>query len=94
MCKVPGMNKLKHYLEDNKIARRDFAALIGVDQSVLSRFCNDLARPGLEKAVAIERATGGEVPAAFWVDKMQPEDRAPNAPDPTPETPTSEKDAA
>ena len=49
----------------------DFADLIGVDQSVLSRFCRGLARPGLDKAVAIERATQGAVPAAYWVDQPQ-----------------------
>lgn len=65
------MNKLQKHLEDNKIGRRDFADLIGVDQSVLSRFCRGLARPGLDKAVAIERATDGAVPAAYWVDEPQ-----------------------
>lgn len=65
------MNKLQKHLEDNKIGRRDFADLIGVDQSVLSRFCRGLARPGLDKAVAIERATQGAVPAAYWVDQPQ-----------------------
>ena len=55
------MNKLQHHLETNNIARSDFAEQIGVDQSVLSRFCRSLARPGLDKAVAIERATDGAV---------------------------------
>lgn len=66
------MNKLQHHLETNQIARRDFAETIGVDQSVLSRFCRGLARPGLDKAVAIERATDGAVPASYWVDEFQP----------------------
>ena len=77
------MNKLQHYLETNNIGRREFAELIGVDQSVLSRFCRALARPGLDNAVAIERATGGAVPVAYWVDE------APGTPSP----PTTE-DAA
>jgi len=66
------MNKLQHHLETNHIARREFADRIGVDQSVLSRFCRGLARPGLDKAVAIERATDGAVPASYWVDEFQP----------------------
>lgn len=65
------MNKLQHHLETNNIARREFADRIGVDQSVLSRFCRGLARPGLDKAVAIERATDGSVPASYWVDEIQ-----------------------
>lgn len=65
------MNKLQHHLETNNIARREFADLIGVDQSVLSRFCRNLARPGLDKAIAIERATDGAVPASYWVDDFQ-----------------------
>lgn len=71
MCKLARMNKLQHHLETNHIARREFAETIGVDQSVLSRFCRGLARPGLDKAVAIERATDGAVPASYWVDEFQ-----------------------
>lgn len=70
------MNKLKHHLKTTGTARKDFADLIGVDQSVLSRFCNNLARPGLDKAVAIERATGGAVPATYWVDEFHPQSGA------------------
>lgn len=62
------MNKLQKHLETNNIGRNEFAELIGVDQSVLSRFCRSLARPGLDNAVAIERATGGAVPASYWVE--------------------------
>jgi transcriptional regulator with XRE-family HTH domain len=65
------MNKLQQHLETHNIARREFADRIGVDQSVLSRFCRGLARPGLDNAVAIERATDGAVPASYWVDEAQ-----------------------
>lgn len=64
------MNKLQQHLETNNIGRREFADQIGVDQSVLSRFCRGLARPGLDNAIAIERATAGAVPAAYWVDEF------------------------
>lgn len=77
------MNKLQHHLETNNIARREFAEQIGVDQSVLSRFCRGLARPGLDKAVAIERATDGAVPAAYWVSAPQPNSLASPACNPT-----------
>lgn len=69
MCKMPCMNKLQQHLESNNIGRNDFAELIGVDQSVLSRFCRSLARPGIDKAFAIERATDGAVPASYWVEE-------------------------
>lgn len=79
------MQKLRDFLSDNKIARRDFAAQIGVDQSVLSRFCNDQARPGLETAVRIERATSGAVPASSWIPDPSPAE---------PVFPTPDEDAA
>lgn len=73
------MNKLNEHLKTHNIGRREFADLIGVDQSVLSRFCNSLARPGLDKAVAIERATDGAIPASYWVDEFQANSAAPQA---------------
>jgi transcriptional regulator with XRE-family HTH domain len=81
MCNILVMQKLRDFLSENNIARRDFAAQIGVDQSVLSRFCNDQARPGLETAVRIERATGGIIPASAWIPEPEP-------------TPTPDEDAA
>lgn len=62
------MSTLDEHLKQNNIRRRDFAAEIGVHESVLSRFCNGLARPALDTAFAIERATNGAVPASSWVD--------------------------
>ena len=67
MCNVLDMEKLTEHLAAFKISRRDFAQAIGVHESVLSRFINGHARPGLDSAVAIERVTGGAVPASSWV---------------------------
>jgi DNA-binding transcriptional regulator YdaS (Cro superfamily) len=71
MCNVGGMTKLDDHLKQNSIRRRDFAAQIGVHESVLSRFCNGLARPALDTAFAIEWATNGAVPASSWVEEQQ-----------------------
>ena len=68
MCNIGGMTKLDEHLKQNSIRRRDFAEQIGVHESVLSRFCNGLARPALDTAFAIERATDGAVPASSWVE--------------------------
>lgn len=87
------MQKLSQFLHEQKIARRDFAAQIGVDQSVLSRFCNDQARPGLETAVRIERATLGAVPAASWIPEPDPVPAALDQAPPETTTPSAE-DAA
>ena len=70
MCNIGHMNTLDDHLKQNNIRRRDFAAEIGVHESVLSRFCNGLARPALDTAFAIERATNGAVPASSWVDEQ------------------------
>lgn len=68
-------NKLHSYLQRSGISQRKFAELVGVDDSVISRFARDLAKPGLDVAVRIERISFGEVPASSWV----PEDAiAPN----------------
>jgi DNA-binding transcriptional regulator YdaS (Cro superfamily) len=61
------MTKLQEHLKSNRISIRDFAARIGVHDSVLSRFSRGLARPSLDTAFAIERATNGAVPASSWV---------------------------
>ena len=65
------MATLDEHLKQNGIRRRDFAEEIGVHESVLSRYCNGLARPALDTAFAIERATAGAVPASSWVEDQQ-----------------------
>jgi DNA-binding transcriptional regulator YdaS (Cro superfamily) len=43
-----------------------FAAKSGVPQSQLSLYASGKRRPGYDNRVAIERATGGKVPASSW----------------------------
>lgn len=61
------MNPLRTYLAAEGVTQVRFAEMIGVQQSMVSRLLKGKARPSLETAVAIERATGGAVPAATWV---------------------------
>ena len=63
------MTELGHFLRGRGISQKDFSAQLGVDQSVMSRFVNGQARPGLDLAVKIERVTGGAVPVETWVSK-------------------------
>lgn len=61
------MLTLSEFLLQSRIKQRDFAAMIGVDQSVVSRLVRGVVRPSLKLAFQIEGATGGSVPARSWV---------------------------
>jgi DNA-binding transcriptional regulator YdaS (Cro superfamily) len=61
------MKDLATYLAENGISQKAFAALIGADPSVVSRFVSRAAKPGLELAMKIEDATGGAVSARSWL---------------------------
>lgn len=61
------MSSLSQYLEARSINQRQFAAMVGVDPSIISRLVADKMRPSLELAAAIQEATSGEVPAVGWV---------------------------
>jgi len=61
-------NKLATYLKETGTSRREFAKIIGVDHSVVSKYASGDAFPGLDNALAIEEATAGKVPVAFWRD--------------------------
>lgn len=69
MCNNKGMKELSEHLRGARISQKAFAAMIGVDPSIVSKLLNGSARPGLELAVRIEDATGGAVPARSWVSK-------------------------
>ena len=71
------MEKLRLYLESQKLSQRDFAAQLGWDRTILSRIMTGALEPTLERAAAIEAATGGAVPMQAWV---------PPAADPAPQS--------
>ena len=58
---------LKTYLEQNNISYREFGTMIGVDHSQVSRWIRGHRLPSLPMAVAIEKATGGQVMPADFV---------------------------
>ncbi len=65
------MDELKKYLTEAGMTRTAFAQLAGVDQSLVSRYIAGKSKPSLERAVAIERATGGKVPPRVWVPEVK-----------------------
>lgn len=70
------MQSLADYLEEKSIPQKDFAALLGVDRSIVSRWCAKKVLPGLDMAYRIKRLTGGAVPFEAWVsDPELPTDR-------------------
>lgn len=60
--------KLQQYLEEAGLNQEAFAKRIGRTQVTVSRLCSGSARPSLDLAFIVERATGGVVKAASWVD--------------------------
>lgn len=57
---------LAAYLRTKGLTQRQFAAMIGVNQSVVCRFASNAATPKLKTALLIEAATDGEVPVSSW----------------------------
>lgn len=57
---------LDRYLKDAGISDADFATRIGCDRSMVSKLRRGVLRPTLDKAAAIEGATGGAVTMQSW----------------------------
>lgn len=71
--------KLSRYLSRTKESHRAFASRAGIPHlhPMISQWAAAKRWPGLEAAVGMERATEGEVPAAYWTDlKRRTENRA------------------
>ncbi len=66
------MSKLTEYRKLRGLSQSKFAALVGVDQSVLSRVETGSIVPSLRLAIEIERETGGAVPVNSWVQSKSP----------------------
>ena len=66
MCK-----DLKQYLEENGLSQREFGERIGVRQSVVSRWCSQVAYPDWEYSLPrIIKVTGGAVDANSFVEDL------------------------
>lgn len=64
------MNKLTAYLGDTSTSQAKLADVLGISRSHMSLLVSGERKPGLDLAIAIERATNGAVPASFWVDEF------------------------
>ena len=60
------MNALDTYLRETGRKAGDLARAAGISDQHLSKLRHGRIRPSLSVAFAIERATGGAVPASVW----------------------------
>lgn len=51
------------------VTQEQLAAATGIAQSLLSKYERGPWVPGLQNALAIEKATGGEVPVETWTKR-------------------------
>ena len=63
--------KLSEHLSMTGQTYKQFGSLAGCSASEICRFANGTRTPTLEKAVAIERATGGLVTPADFVEEKE-----------------------
>jgi hypothetical protein len=67
------MTKLGEYLKRERLSHRAFAVRAGFPHlhPMVGLWARGKRIPGLDTAFAIERATGGKVPAAYWSARKQ-----------------------
>lgn len=64
------MEKLTQFLAAKSLSQSEFARLLGVSQVSVHYFVTGKKRPSVLTAAAIERVTGGAVPASAWGEKL------------------------
>lgn len=62
---------LHDWLEKTHTTQEEFAEKSGVPQPLVSRYVTGKGRPHLENALAIEKATDGQVPVRAWTKKKR-----------------------
>lgn len=65
------VNELARYLDSRHETQADFAARVGVTGPIVSMWVTGERRPNVDNAFAIERATGGVVPATAWLKRKR-----------------------
>ena len=60
------MTSLYSYLDRHNVTQSEFAEKIGLSQSAVSKLASGAALPSMKIALAIDRATLGEVPLDSW----------------------------
>jgi DNA-binding transcriptional regulator YdaS (Cro superfamily) len=68
-------NRLARHLEDKGMTQTALADRMGVSQALVNQWVTGRRRPNLDSAFAIERATGGAIPASYWLDIGKPPSR-------------------
>jgi DNA-binding transcriptional regulator YdaS (Cro superfamily) len=61
------MTQLQSYIAEACLKQSALADTLGISRGYMSELVSGSKTPSLEIAVAIERATGGAVPAASWI---------------------------
>lgn len=59
--------RFSRWIDAQKVEREVVADRLGVARNYLDKLCREEARPSLELAIAIEKLTGGSVPAGDWL---------------------------
>lgn len=59
-------NPLRRYIDREHLTRKQFAALAGLNFSYVCRLYKGNRRPGVDTALAIEKATRGAIPVRAW----------------------------
>jgi transcriptional regulator with XRE-family HTH domain len=62
------MNPIVKYLEATEISQAQFARLTGTREGQVSAWVRGTRKPSLAEAFRLEKATGGAIPAASWVN--------------------------
>lgn len=65
------MANLTEYRAENGINQRAFSEMVGVHKSIISKIESGVAKPGLDLAARIERATDGQVKAISWLKETE-----------------------
>lgn len=69
---MEGLDRLAKFVRDRDGTQSDFARAVGVSKSYLSLILAGKRGPSLRVAAAIEKETGGEVPAASLLRVPEP----------------------
>ena len=69
LCELLRMTQLAAHITATGQSQAALASDLGISRSHMSELVSGAKKPSLDLAFAIERATGGAVPASSWVDQ-------------------------
>jgi len=68
---MTGPKKLAGYLSDSGLTQQQFSKKTGILPDMVSRYLSGQRVPQVRAALAIERATYGDVPVSAWVSRRR-----------------------